>query len=69
MAIPFLVKNPSLIWSPINTAKTFWPVSDHIVSTVRIKNLNSSEKTKWAKFQTEAQENDPFGRMEGRCRI
>ena len=30
MAIPFLVKNPLLIWSPVNMAKIFWPVGDPI---------------------------------------
>ena len=29
-AIHFLVKKPSLIRSPINTANLFWPISDHI---------------------------------------
>ena len=30
MAIHFLVKIPSLIWSPVNTAKFFWPIGDRI---------------------------------------
>ena len=30
MAIHFLVKKPLLIWSPVNTAKFFWPIGDPI---------------------------------------
>ena len=29
-AVHFLVKKPSLMQSPVNTANFFWPISDHI---------------------------------------
>ena len=34
-----------------------------------MKDLNNFEKTKWAKFQTEAQKSDLFERVEGWCHI
>lgn len=33
------------------------------------KKSSNFEEKKWAKFQTEAQKSDLFGRVEGWCRI